>query len=423
MNIIKKFLKVISLFIILVVSNHFSNASFVIDNANLYSKGEYVNLLTYNGIEVLTTFVVYYKDEVEYPAYCLDKEKKGINELDSYNVTVEGAINNSLLWRVIKNGFPYKTAYELGCSNDVEAFVATKQAVYCILYGNDYNNFERYNAIGEAGQRTLNALKQIVTKAKNANTSIPSSNISTTAENDNWEIDSRENNCISKTFKLTSGGAIAEYTIKKEGNFPKNTRITNIYNKEVPLFSGDESFKILIPIQNLKENGKFTLKVEGEVNTSPILYGKASNSGFQDYALTGEMIEIGNGDKEINYYKNNTKVIIEKVDKDTKAPLKGAEFKVLDSNQKDIYSGLMTNEEGKIFLENLLPGKYYIEETSTIEGYEIYEEQIEIEVEMNEEFILTVNNAKTEEPEVIKKISQEKKEVSFLNEKLPKAGM
>lgn len=41
-----------------------------------------------------------------------------------------------------------------------EAYLATRQAVYCAVYGRDPNS---YHALGgAAGERTLNALKQIV---------------------------------------------------------------------------------------------------------------------------------------------------------------------------------------------------------------------------------------------------------------------
>ena len=50
---------------------------------------------------------------------------------------------------------PYKTVEELGVANQKEAYLATKQAVYCYL---DNRNVEEYSGIGEAGTRTLNAL-------------------------------------------------------------------------------------------------------------------------------------------------------------------------------------------------------------------------------------------------------------------------
>ncbi len=51
------------------------------------------------------------------------------------------------------------------CANKEEAFTATKHAIYSYIHGNNPND---YTAIGEAGVRTLKALKQIVTNANNS---------------------------------------------------------------------------------------------------------------------------------------------------------------------------------------------------------------------------------------------------------------
>ena len=55
-----------------------------------------------------------------------------------------------------------------------EAFTATKQAVYCYIHG---NNPEDYGAIGEAGARTLRAMKNIINNAQNSSETKISSTI------------------------------------------------------------------------------------------------------------------------------------------------------------------------------------------------------------------------------------------------------
>ena len=66
---------------------------------------------------------------------------------------------------------------------------------YCMLYDNDAGNFERYEAIGEAGQRTINALKQIVTVARNSTQVKPTANVTITAQ-DNQEIRKQYRICL-----------------------------------------------------------------------------------------------------------------------------------------------------------------------------------------------------------------------------------
>ena len=162
---IKQKNKIIAIILIAVTLLMTFNISFAanLSSANLYSKGDCGSLIKYKGTTVLTTMVVYNNGGVEYPAYCMDKTLPGVGESGSYAVSIEGAVSNALVWRAITNGYPYKTPAELGCANSSEAYTATKQAVYCMLYENNVND---YTAIGEAGVRTLNALKTIVAKAK-----------------------------------------------------------------------------------------------------------------------------------------------------------------------------------------------------------------------------------------------------------------
>ena len=46
---------------------------------------------------------------------------------------VNNLLKNDKVWRVIKNGYPFKSAEELGLSDEYDAFAVTKFAVYCIL--------------------------------------------------------------------------------------------------------------------------------------------------------------------------------------------------------------------------------------------------------------------------------------------------
>ena len=57
----------------------------------------------------------------------------------------------------------------------------------------------------------------------------------------------------------------------------------------------------------MKEAGKISLKVETKIETKPILYGTAPNSGLQDYALTSATYEDGTGNIKDEYFKNETK--------------------------------------------------------------------------------------------------------------------
>ncbi len=395
MRLIKKVTITIIIAVLLTVTN-MCLATFEISEVDLYSKGTYGNLLKYNGIEIVTTIAVYEKDGIEYPAYCLDKTLPGVED-GSYTSTITGEIENQAIWRVIINGYPYKTPAELGCNNEIEAFTATKQAVYCINHGNDINQYE---GIGEAGERTKNALVNIITNAMNSTETKPSPNVEINEIDKTWNIDEKDSRYISKRYKTTAGGNISSYDLNIEGNSPEGTVITDINNTPKTTFEQNEEFKILIPILNLTNEGNFNIEILAQVKTKPILYAKAPSANLQDYALSGSYIEIGEGIKEIEYYKNATKIIIIKQEEGTEEKIEGAEFNLLDENKNIVYKNLKSDEDGKIILENILPGKYYLEEIKAPEGYNIYTGLLELNVQLNEELTVIVNNSKEKVTEI-----------------------
>lgn len=305
-------------------------------------------------------------------------------------------------------------------ANREEAFTATKQAIYCYIHGNQLSDYE---PIGEAGQRTLNAMYKIVNDANNSTENQISNVISVNKNVDEWKQDEKEKSYISKTYSVTAGMQLDSYNIKITGDDGKpieGLKLTDVNNVEKQEFKGNENFKILVPIKQAKEKGSFYIEVQAPIKTKAVLYGKAPNSSYQDYALTAATYEDGMGKASDEYIKNETKIIIIKQDVDTKQRLKDVEFELLDENKNVVYSNLKTDENGKIVIENLIPGKYYIREKNTIDGYEKYEELIEVETELNQEMMVTINNKKEEKPTI--EIDKAKKEVKQIK-KLPVTGM
>ena len=388
-----------------------------INSAYIYSIGDCGSLLTYKGVPVKVSYVEYTENGVHYPAYCMDKTKPGA-ETEPYTVSIDEAINDVGLWRRIINGYPYKTIQELGVASKEEAFTATKQAIYCYIHKNNIND---YGPIGEAGTRTLNAMKKIIQDAENSTETKISNTITINKDTSKWEQDEIEKGYVSKTYSVTALASIQNYKItltKENAENLGGIKLTDLNNNEKQEFSPNEKFKILIPIKNLTEEGTINIEVEAKVNTKPVLYGKAPNSSYQDYALTAATYEDGSGNTKDEYNKNETKIIILKKDEEDGKTLQGVEFQLLNENKEPIYTDLKTNEEGKIVINNLVPGTYYIEETNTIDGYEIYDELIEVKVQMNQELTVTINNKKQEKPKI------ETKEYGYKEvKKLPVTGM
>lgn len=425
----KKLISIISIIVILIGLIPISSKAVVpIDTAYIYANKKTEGLLMWKGLKIHTHLAVYKKDGKEYPAYCMNRELPGVEIGRSQTVDVKQLVNNVMVWRTIINGYPYKSISELGCNTEEEAYLATKQAVYCMLTNRDVNE---YSAIGEAGERTLNALKTIVNNARNSNQTKVSSELTVNEQEKLWRIDNLDSSYISKTFLVTANTSMSKYTVNVKNLNIEGYKLVDQNNKEKTEFSNSEKFKILIPIQEVKQDGNFSIEVSAQVATKPVFYGESRDSGLQSYALTGYTYEEGTGSKKIYYTKNETKIIITKTDDKTGKKLEGVEFELLDKNQNKIYTEITTNKDGIATIDNLLPGIYYIKETRTLEGYQLYSKLIKVELELNEETTVNVINSE-EEPEIYKEEKKtelavkEKKsniKVKETGPKLPKTGM
>ena len=425
----KKLISIISIIVILIgLIPISSKAAVPIDTAYIYANKKTNGLLMWNGLKIHTHMAVYKKDGKEYPAYCMNRELPGVEIGRSQTVDVKQLVNNTKIWRAIINGYPYKSISELGCNTEEEAYLATKQAVYCMITNRDVNE---YSAIGEAGERTLNALRTIVNNARNSNQTKVSSELTVNEQEKLWKIDNLDGKYISKTFSVTANTSMSKYTVNVKNLNIEEYKLVDQSNKEKTEFTNSEKFKILIPIQEVKQDGNFSIEVSAQVATKPVFYGESRNSGLQSYALTGYTYEDGTGSKKVYYTKNETKIIITKADDKTGKKLEGVEFELLDKDQNKIYTEITTNKDGIATIDNLLPGIYYIKETRTLEGYQLYSKLIKVELELNEETTVNVINSE-EEPEIYKeekktelavKEEQSSIKVKETVQKLPKTGM
>ena len=405
----KKVLKILLIVLLVIVANIgiLVNTVQAVENGEqitIYSKGYFNRVIRNNGIVIKTAHAVYQENGKEYPVYCLNRELHGVGEyITTYDVKDQGKIEDLGLWRVVINGYPYKSIEQLGVTNEEEAYIATKQSIYCYIYN---TGTELYSAINEQGERVINAMNNILENARNSNESFDNPNIEI-EQSEKWNVDEIENKYVSKEYKIKSNKNISKITLNLESQ-PKGTKITNL--------DEDGKFKILIPIENLKESGKFKIKIQTELETKPIFLGEAPSNDLQNYLLTTYSYEDMDKEFEQEYEKNNTKIIIEKVDSDTKEVLKGAKFEILDEKQKSIRVA-ETNNEGQVILDGLMPGIYYIKEVQAPNGYSIDSELKKVEIKLNQEISLKIKNNK-----IIKKQEEPQQPIVEIP-KLPVTGM
>ena len=394
-------------------------ASFIIDEVDLYSKGELVCLIYKKNIKVGVEFVVYKKDGIEYPAYCLNRNLPGVTGDEGYSVKAEKLVTDSKIWRAVTNGYPFKTAKQLGCNSDIEAFAATKMAVYDMMYNYDWDDFEGINAQGD---RVLSAAIKISKVARSSSNTKPVSIVEIKTDDQKWNMDSKDKDYASKTFYVKTNVDSTKYSVKLNNVTAKGVKVTNEKNEGMKEFKAGEKFKVLIPISEMDKQGDLEIEVTADMKTKPILYGESGDPGKQDYALVAGDYEYESTKMTAKYLANTTKIEIVKKDAETQQTLKGAKFNVLDERKNIVYADVTTNEEGKAVVENIMPGKYYIEEIKSPDGYTIYDELIEIDVELNQKYVVNVNDYKKPENEE-KKTEDNDKTVNGQKEiNLPRTG-
>lgn len=361
-----------------------------------------------------------YLNGIKYPAYCVNMERKGVGSVGIFNqeVILDTKLKDTKAFKAVINGFPYKTPEELGVINEAEAYIATKFAVWALQ--NDLSETYFTSGGSEKGNRVYNAYINIVRNARN-DLREPGKPEFGIKEESNWNV--IDNKYIEKNY-IVNAKRKGKFIVKIENS--KDGSILDERNVNRNEYTLGERFKLRFPIKSLNKNDKISLKISANFKTYPVIFAKTQDENLQNYAFSGVTEnEYINLERKIEL-KNTTKIVINK--KDEKGmPMGGVEFEVkyTDKKGESTNKKYLTNKDGKIIIENILPGKYIIKELKTKEGYSIYDKDIKFELKFNETKKIDIINNKIEK-EIIPSI---KNEESFESEriknkyfKMPKTG-
>ncbi|PGB93203.1 hypothetical protein COM04_21845 [Bacillus wiedmannii] len=160
------------------------------------------------------------------------------------------------------------------------------------------------------------------------------------------------------------------------------------------------------------KTGKVTSK-----KLEPGTYTLKETKAPQGYTLLKEEIEIVvEANKVIQVQVENAKELgsLQVIKKDTESGkvLEGAEFRLKNENGQVVGETKTTNKDGVVKFENLVPGKYTLEETKAPEGYKAVEVTVEVNVVANEVVKQEVMNEKvTGQFEIVKVDANDKAKV------------
>lgn len=371
-----------------------------ISSANIENKGEcewhlqYWNEPKNAWYYITTTYTTYRENGREYPAYCLNREYPGVGELDGYTVDVNSdvtaVLGNEQVWRTVINGFPYKSAYELGLENDFEAFQATKQAVYCILYG--FEPTTRYRGAEQGADARGDAIKRAIVNIVNQGrygTQKPSDpDITLKNSGDLYE----DGNYYTQKINVSSSVDMANYTITATANLPEGTIITNKNGTQTNSFNGNESMYVKIPKAKMDKDIKNAIiNVQGKCKTYPVFYGKTRMAETQNYALAYDPFGDGVGRATLNIQTNTGKLQVNKIDDETKNPIEGVTFslKKLDGT---IVGTATTNSKGIATFEKLYQGNYKLVEVETNPKYVLNKTEFNVNIQYNKTGTIDITN-------------------------------
>lgn len=418
-KIVSVFLSFLMLFSVCVEAFAGTSMETALNKVNLYVKEESKGqLLTWKGVIDARNFapdVIVYKaeDGKEYPAFCANPNKGGVENFaaKNYDVDVDGLDKDPHVWGVITNGYPYKTPAELGVKNAYEAYYITKMAVWAIVHDN-YSNLNDWKANGSQNAHVEKAMKALVAKGR-ANTAVYPTWLAVNPKSTTVSVDEKDSNYISQTYTLKSNVDIKSYRVVIDGNVPAGAKVTDVSNKEKTEFSGSElTFKVLIPKDSPK--GEFRVLVKSKLENKSVLFGVAHDEKKQNYYVSPLPSYNGDSWVQLAYAPEGgdvpdtsetptatTDVQILKVRKGTKEGLAGAVFKVeIDGKTIGHY---VTDKNGEIKIEKV-SGTLSVTEEVPPKGYVLDENNHkDVEIRNNDEpTVITFANEEQAQLEVVK---------------------
>ena len=390
-------------------------AVYEITEANIVKIGQApYHLKYYNESKKMYTYVIcsivgYYKNDKFYPAYCLNRDMPGVEYEKSYTVDVDNVIENSKIWRVVKNGYPYKTAKEMGLESDYDAFAVTKFAVYCLQGQADINLYTADEDDVE-GQAMLKALHDLVEIGTNG-TDTFSNELKILKETDFVE----DGDYYSITYKVNAGSTISKYNIKTVSGLANGDILTDIDGNIKMEFSPNEKFKIKLLKSNLNLDKDISVEIESSLKSYPMFYGKTRISGTQDYLLTADSYQNLKTNINTKLKLNTGKIIINKKDDENNKGIEDTVFEIYNSKKESIGT-YTTDENGKIEIQDLYQGIYYVKEIKSNENYILNSEnEYSINVNYNQTSTIDIQNEHKKGNLEITKVDKENNSITLAN--------
>lgn len=375
----KKFIGI--LLVMLLFINSFANLSraYIIqvgDKTRLYKDKILPGFIEYktNGAIKLVARV-YYEDAQtgkRLHAFCLQPNKEGIGTGagDSYETSITKKVSDPQIWRALYQGYLGKNWRQTTVENDDDWYYVTKLVMHCLAENIapkvKYQITSRITASDAEEGYTLAELQTRGAKILEEAQKLYQYAISGTQDYREAKVTLEKSgtaqpvgNDIVQNIAVISNKELESYEVELT-DFPSGTR-----------YAKDENIiKLEIPKEKLTKEITGNIKIKNaKVKTCPAFYAKSNNSNYQDYAVVLEPYEIA-AEENLSITieaPQNCAIEILKIDEQTKQPISGVEFEII--KEQKVIQTVTTNQQGKAYITNLIPGTYIVKETKTNENY------------------------------------------------------
>ena len=331
----------------------------------------------------------------------------GVDENGSYTVNITKLLDDVRIWRVIINGYPYKTPAQMGLATEEDAYMATKQAIYSIIFDRDVT--AQYRGKDDRGKKMVNAMVEMVNIGRYGTQTPQQSNLAVSKVGN--LVESGE--YYYQEFKVTSAVNISEYTILSTSNMPTNSFIANMSGNKTNKFSGTEHFKLMIPKSSLNVDiSEVAIRIQGKCKTYPVFFGATPVSSWQDYAVTFDPYGDDNAMVRFSQRTNTAKIVINKTDDETGQPIPNTTFQLCTADGT-VIANATTNSQGVAEFTGLYQNSYILKEISSNDKYILNTTEHTIELNYGETKTLDITNEHKKGTLEVVKVDKDNKNIAL----------
>lgn len=347
-----------------------------------------------NAIAIIEGTSINIRRSIEVPYHYEDEEKSKYDllvynnnqiyalskcdNLSNKTVTNGEKCNDLEIVTILDNAYPMQMHTTLGCADEIEAYIATQEAIYCKLENKDIN---KYVAENEAGQRIINAVRNILKKPQRERIRVE--------EASDW-ID------LSKTEKYKEYVMFCDDFIDGTIEVVEgNARVTDLNGQIINTMEDGGHFRLVVP-----KNKRMTVNIKLQAHRIGNYVQICSSTKDENIKYVMSEVDTITEHKEFEAKVQTVEVNILNED-DNYDVIANSSFDILDSEYNKIMENLRTDNFGKISL-NLDKGKYYLKQTRVSSNYEINKAVLEIDIQDGNDTNINITNTKRYKEQVTK---------------------